>query len=234
MQLDAIIDWNMSQLESEAFKIALIYDKLFRKIYSENPSDHSFVQNTIPQKSDPRKSNLFKQCWKLRRQTRGLIEFSEYQNYIHANLTIIKLNNGKIIPNCICGDKAWIRYKVWKRKYDIKIAEISGKTPPPSVSTTSPKIIIEIDRTKKFLFEICDGTVTEEKILKFIKNGMFNLWMVSGKVSAYYIALSPFVAKSGEVNSIFSLSSTSLASVKEKITLEVVNYFRYEYAHEFV
>jgi hypothetical protein len=233
MALQTILEYRMTVDEGEVFHIALTYEQEYRKLFADEADGQSIRRNSIPLRTDPRRSNLFRQCWKLRRETRGLIEQTEYRNYIRANLFIIKANKGHVEPNCVTGDRAWIRYKVWKRKYDKKIAEANEKTPPPSVSTTSPKIIIEIDRTKKFLFERCAGQPTYEKISKFVETGFFRLWVSTGKISSFYLALSPFIEKTNQKDYLFSFSNSSEFLIHEKLTQEIKDYFKHEYAYEF-
>ena len=232
LDIDTIFQWRMTTQEIEVFKLVLAYDKAFKKLFADAPPQVKKL-NSVPVRTDPRKANIFRQCWKMRRETRGLLEGTEYANYIYANLLIIKLNDGRVQPNCVCGDKAWVRYKVWKRRFDQKMAELSSTAPPPSVSTTNPKIIGEIDRTKKFLFERCEGEVTFDKIKNFVDEGIFKFWVASGKVSPYYVVMSPFIAKAGDVDAQFAGCSSSPAVVREKITSEVKDYFKHEYRHEF-
>ncbi len=231
--LETIIDWKMSLEEGEVFHIALTYEQEYRRTFPDELDGQAIRRNSLPRRSDPRRSNLFRQCWKLRRETRGLIEQYEYKNYIRANLFIIKVNGGHVEPNCITGDKAWIRYKVWKRRYDQKLADVGAQAPPPSTSTTSPKIIAEIDRTRKFLFEKCDGEPSFEKIKNFIDSGVFRLWVATSKVSPYYLALSAFVEKTKMKESLFSVCNASEALFCGKITQEIKDYFVYEYKYEF-
>ena len=223
----------MSVEEGEAFHIALVYEQEFKKMFLGELDGQTVRRNCLPKRGDPRKSNLFRNCWKLRRETRGLIDQSEYKNYIRANLFIIKANNGHVEPNCVTGDKAWIRYKVWKRRYDQKLADIGVQTPPPSTNTTNPKIIAEIDRNKKFLFEKCDGQPSFEKIKKFIEDGVFKLWVATNRISPYYLALSPFVEKSNHKESLFDFCNSSEGLILSKITQEIKDYFNNEYRHEF-
>lgn len=234
MEFDAVFQWNMTPAEVDVYKLAVAYEQEFRKVFGSDADGQSYLRNRIPMRGDPRKSNLFRQCWRLRRETRGLLEPHEYRNYIKANLTIIKLHNGHVEPNCICGDKAWIRYKVWKRLYDQKMSDAGAVAPPPSVSSTSPKIIAEIDKTKKFLFERCEGEVSFDKIKNFVDSGIFKFWVASGKVSPYYAVLSPFLARTGNLDQIFTGCSTSQAVILGKITDEIRNYFNHEYKHESV
>lgn len=229
-----IFEWDMTPQEIEAYRLAVLYEKEFRANFSKDADGQMIRRNTIPKRGDPRKSNLFRHCWKLCRETRGLLENHEYPLYIKANLTIIKAHNGRIEPNSVCGDKAWVRYKVYKRLYDQKLSELAATAPPPSVSTTNPKIIQEIDRTKKFLFEKSEGNPTLESIKSFFERGFFKMWVATGKISTFYVALSPFVQKSCDLNKFANDCSFSLALVNEKITEEVRNYFKWEYKHEFI
>ncbi len=228
MGLETILDYKMSTDEGEVFGLALTYERLYQKILGEHPDG----RNSLPRRTDPRKCYLFRHCWKMRRETRGLFEFSEYKNFIHANLLIIKMHEGHIEPNCVCGDKAWIRYKVWKRRYDQKMAEISATPPPPSVSTTDPKLIAELDKTKKFLFERCEGEPSLDKFKGFIDNNFFKFWVVSGKVSPFYVALSPYLTKLGAQDKLFEICSSSRGVIENTITEEIRRYFAYEFSHE--
>lgn len=234
MSVEAILDWNMTSEEGAVFHIALLYEQEYRKFFTDDADGQGFRRNSLPRRGDPRKSNLYRQCWRFRRETRGLIETTEYRNYIRANMFIIKHHKGHVEPNCITGDKAWIRYKVWKRRYDVKMAELNAVAPPPSVSTTDPKIIAEIDKTKKFVFEKCSGEIpTFDKVKQFIDAGMFKLWLATGKISPYYVTLSPFVAKACDVTDLISVCSSSVGVIREKTTQQVKDYFAHEYSYEF-
>lgn len=233
MNYNAIFEWKMSPQEVEAYSLACSYENIFLKMFKDVADGTMIRKNSLPKKGDPRKSNLFRHCWKLRRETKGLLESNEYNNYLKANLTILKVHNARIEPNAICGDKAWVRYKVWKRHYDKKLADAGVAPPPPSITTTSPKLIAEIDRTKKFLFEKCDGEPTFDKIQEFIKSGKFKLWMAMGKVSMYYLVMSPFIEKSGAGDALFAVGTNSRGTINDKITNEVKDYFRHEFRYEF-
>lgn len=228
---DAIFEWNMTPPEVAAYKLAVLYEEEYSKIFKGEMDGQSFRRNTIPKRGDPRKSNLFRYCWKLRRETRGLLEPEQYRQYIRANLTILKLNKAHVEPNGVCGDKAWIRWKVYERWYKNKLADKNAIAPPPSISSTNPKVIKEIDQTKKFLFEKCDGEVTKEKINKFIKDGFFKFWIMTGKVTNFYVVLSPFLENHKE--GLAKSCEFDLTLVRQRITNEVKDYFRYEYVHEF-
>lgn len=234
MRHDAIFQWGMSPAEAAAYKLAVLYEEEFHKVCKDGEIDgRTYRCNTIPKRGDPRKSNLFRYCWKLRRETRGLLQPEEYRLYIRANLTIIQMNKGHIEPNAICGDKAWIRWKVYERWYKNKLADINHGTPPPSTTGVSPRIIREIDKTKKFLFEKTEGDPTAEKIQGFVETGIMKLWVMTGKVSKYYVVLSPWVQTCCDLDPYCESCGFDPTLIREKTTQEVRDYFNYEHRHEF-
>jgi hypothetical protein len=75
---DAIFQWNMSPLEATPTSW---------RSFGKNKSPNYFPKQKtakLPLRSDPRKSTLFKYCWKLARETRGLLKVEEYQLYISS------------------------------------------------------------------------------------------------------------------------------------------------------
>jgi hypothetical protein len=230
-EYDAIFQWEMNFDETEVFKLAVCYEREFRKIFSDSIDVQTLRRNSIPSRNDPRKSGLFRHCWKMRRETRGLLDPNEYKNYIVGNLTILKIQKGYLSPNIICGDKAWVRYKVWKRRFDAKIAEKSVEN-IPCVSSTDPKIIQQIDRTKKFLFESCEGSPTFDCLKSHFERGIFKFWTVTGKVSHFYCVLSPWLSRICDLEKFGEGCGFSPTLLREKITEEVQNYFKYEFKHE--
>lgn len=228
---DTIFQYDMTLDEAEVYSLAVLYQSEFLKTFKPEEIDGQAIRrNTLPKRSDPRKSNLFRHCWKLRRETRGLLEADEYRPYILANLVILKANQAHIEPNAICGNKAWIRWKIWKRWHDRKLAELASLPPPPSISETDPKIIREIDRTKKFLFERCEGQPTKQKIQQFVEQGIFKIWVITGKVSQFYVSLSPFILSKDNLMKECSIDPNLIS---EMITEQVRRYFATEFKHEF-
>lgn len=224
-RLDAVFEWNMTHQEADAFKLCVLWEEVTKKMFPD------IFLAKIPAKNDPRKCNLFRHCWKLARETRGLLREEEYKLYITANLQIIKAHNGRIEPNSLCGDKAWIRWKVWKRLYDKKVAELKGEQTDTALSV-SPKIVVEIDKTKKFLYEKCDGSPTKEKIAGFMERKM-KMWVNLGKVSYYYIVLSPWVEQSSKIEDLEKSYIFDASLYKGRADASVISFFKKEFAHEY-
>lgn len=223
----AVYEYKMDKNEEQAFRIAVTWDDLIKKLFPDRKI------TTLPKKGDPRKSTIFKYCWKLLRETRGLLSEDEYKLYISANLTIIKLNNGRVDPNVLCGDKAWVRWKVWKRWYDRKEAERNDTPPPPSVTSTDPKIVHDLDRTKRFLFEKCDGIPSVDKLKTIREQGSLKMWVMSNKISPFYLLLSPFISKLYDEQSLEEEMKIDLTLYREKVSEAVKKFFEYEFKHEF-
>jgi len=237
---DSIFQWNMTPEESGTYKLAVIYENEFLNIFKNNMDGTTRRKNVLPMRGDPRKSNLFRYCWKLKRETKGLLDSTQYKIYIRANLTILFINfkkgskAGKIYiePNSICGDKAWIRWKVYERWYNNKLAIINATLPPPNISSISPKIIKEIDKTKKFIFEKCEGQPTKEKIGKFITDGFVKFWLMSGKISKYYFVWSPLISSICDIKKVSESCFFDPKLFKEKTSKEVMDYLEYEFSYE--
>jgi hypothetical protein len=135
-------------------------------------------------------------------------------------------------PNTICGDRAWIRWRVYERWYENKKAEINATLPPPDISSASPQVIREIDKTKKFLYEKCEGKPTLEKYQKFFDDGFFKFWIMTGKISKYYAVWSPFVSKICDVKAFCNSCDVDITLFREKTTQDVKEYLAYEFTYE--
>jgi hypothetical protein len=240
MQYDSIFQWDMTDAEAATYKLAVAYEEEYRKIFGAKADGYNIRKNSLPKRGDPRKSNLFRYCWKLRRETKGLLEPHQYRLYIRANLTILKMNQEKgnkrgkvhVEPNTICGDKAWIRWRVYERWYQNKQAQINATLPPPDISSADPRIIREIDKTKKFVFEKCDGEPTLEKYQKLIDDGIFTFWLQAGKVSKYYACWSPWVNSICNLKEVADKCGFDVILFHEKTSPVVKEYLIHEFSHE--
>lgn len=219
------LDYGLDTEELKAYKIALLWEQLTRKHFPQNKGLEKLA------KGDPRKCSLFRFCWKLLRVTRGLLRDDEYRLYIEANLQIIKVKGGHLSPNVLCGDKAWIRWKVWKRMYDKKLAESKGE----SVVTidADPKIVLALDKTKRFLFEKCEGQPTLEKMQEFFDQQVVKLWILSGKLSYFWVVQSPMLAAVVPLKLLEKDLVFDSKVYESKINDAAKTYFKQEFAYEF-
>ena len=219
----------MNELESREFKLCLLWLELCKK---EFPNDRPA---RLRRYGDPRKSLLFRHCYKLIQETKGLIKPEEYKLYILAQLR----NMGKLEvdgihadlqPSILTGPAAWKRWKIWKYKYDKRMRQTI-----PDVQTidmvTSPMIVIQqLENTKKFLTNEV-GILNQKTIKMLVKMGKFKEWLQIEKVSPYYIILSPFVAASVEnINTEFD---KDFGIYKQSISSEVKDKFRELFLNEF-
>jgi hypothetical protein len=224
MNYDPIFAWNMTPTEMEAYKLAKIWENEAHKMCPNEKTPR------LLKRGDPRKSHLFRCCWKMWRETKGLLQPDEYPLYIHAQLFCMKHFKGYVDPTCLAGDKAWIRWKVWKRKYDRKIAEKQNTTLPIDIHNF-PLIAKELLLTKKFLYERCDGDPCKEKIESFLSDGFLQMWIISGKISRYYLALSPYIKP--HLERLERECSFDVLLVKERLTEDIERYFKEEFANEY-
>lgn len=185
-------DSNLSAEEILSFKIANIWIELCEKYFPDYNHTHKKGGNL---KSNPKKSIVFKMCYKLQRETKGLLEESDYPLYVRAQLEILKVqskNNPLILiePAVLVGDKAWKRWKLWKKKYDSKI-----KAPVPTQINKSSylKAKESIIRTKKFIESKLGSSPTIEDY-KANRDNILN-WLNFGSISPYYVVVSPYMNK---------------------------------------
>lgn len=220
--LELIIKYKMDDLEATAFKLVLLYEELCQK---EFPNERHVK---ISKNKDPRKSTIFKYCYKLARETKGIFKEKDYYLYILAQLQILKLIkegnvHALIEPQILVGEKAWKRWKIWKKKYDKKISKIKNSQ-ELGILTSESKIKVELKSTLEFL--------KKNNCLSFnqFKNNIINIkrWIKVGKISPYYIVLSPIMTKL-----LNEIDDFEIALYRPSITPNLEKYFKEEYDHEF-
>ncbi len=220
MRLDAIIDYEMDALEAKAYKLTLFWLDKSRALFPD------YAHAKMKQKGDPRKSGIFKFCYKLARETQGILEESDYPLYIRAQLEILKhITRGKehamIDPNCLVGDKAWVRWKLWKRKYDDRTKVIEDKEPVPA---NQIKMAEALNRTKEFLVKTWGAEVSAEKFKEAVINNNLIRWVTLGKISPYYLVLSPLIAQAVP-DLAERLKTIDLEVYRKVLTPEIKAYF---------
>lgn len=223
-ELEPIMRYKMDSTESKAYKIALIWeDECRRELGGE-----SFV--TLKKNADPRKSLLFKYCFKMARELNGIIRDHELPLYIRAQIQVLKsIRDGNVHalvePQCLVGEKAWRRWKMWKFKYDKLI-----KTPPSSgdisISMSEGKARAEIEASFEFLSKMgCDEFSTLES-----KKDELNRWMKNGDISCFYVLLSPWVERIFGAEAEFEFDRLYY---RASTTPSIEKHFRERFSHEF-
>lgn len=223
-ELEPIIRYKMDPAEAKAYKIALMWEDECRR---ELPGE-SWVR--LKRNADPRKSLLFKYCFKLARETKGIIPDPEIQMYIRAQIQVLKsIKHGDVHalvePHCLVGDKAWRRWKFWKYRYDKKLGLIptSGEM---HIKTPEGKIKAEIASTLDFLTRM--GCVNFEDMAA--KKEDFRRWHRSGEISSFYVVMSPWIRRifDGAANLDFDH-----LYYRASMTPAAEAYFREAFRHEF-
>lgn len=188
MSLEVALQYNFDDLEIRALKLALLWEKICKL---EIP-DYRYAR--MP-KGDPRKSMLFRYCRKLAKETYGLLPDDQYKFYILAQIRMLKnLSDGKvhalIEPMCLCGEKAWIRWKIWKSNFEKEARKLSNRGTVDDIKIINTKVVSELKRTRNFL-EANFGKDYTEKHIKtaYAKNDLIK-WFSFSKISPFYVILS--------------------------------------------
>jgi hypothetical protein len=215
--------YQMTPEEAETFKLALVWEEETKRLFPQERLAR------LRKSGDPRKCNLYRYCHKLRRETRGLLKREQYRLYVYSQLLIIKRNDGTVNPSMLCGEKAWVRWKIYERWHREK-TNLRNNT-VTSKAVANPKIMRELDRTKRFIFEQCEGEPTKDKIQGFLKDGKFWMWIMADRISKYYLILSPYLTN--EVNSLAKRCEFDPLLFEEKADDAVREFFNEEFSHEF-
>ena len=219
--LEPILIYKMTNAEAKAFKLSLLWEALAEKEYPNYK--HVCLRKT----GDPRKSLLFKYCFKLAQETKGLLEDKEYKNYITAQLHVYKSlveQYARIDPIILVGKKAWKRWKFWKYRYERH--KLLLETPGMIIKACPMNIINELKLTQKFLFKKFEGPPEIEEFKK-AKDDML-VALVMSQISPYYALLSPLMACL-EVEK----WPIDLEVYRPSITSDIEKIFKIEFNYEF-
>lgn len=231
--LIAIVEYGMNDLEARAYKISLLYLEKASKLF---PNE---VHYKVPT-GDPRKSYIFKHCYKLLRLHGQELLENDIKLYVHAQLDILKhITQGqehpRIAPDILSGPKAWNRWLLWKRKYD-KIKKFSSTpTVAQVINKNREKEALELLSKTKMFFDMLFQPIKREDIVAGLESGDFWLWVRWGKVSYYYLLTSPLVKDWLEKAKVSLIDKVNfdLPAYQEGITEQVKIYFEKEFKHEF-
>lgn len=216
--LELAFKYKLTQLETKVLKLCYIWEDLCRKEFP----DYTCI--TVRKKGDPRKSNLFRYCYTLMSETKGLIKESELRLYIQAQLSMLKSfrvskENIFLTPNILIGAKAWKRWKYWKYHWDKR--ELTSCEP-----SITPEYLIfeELRKTYDFLSGRT-SKMTKEFIISSVNNGDMKKWVFYQKVSPYYVVLSPFAG-----DDVFGID---FSVYERSVTAKIQEFFRNKFAYEF-
>lgn len=198
---EAILRYDMTDMEAQAFRVLMFWMDRSRKVFPD-------CRHSTLGKGDPRKSLIFKICYKLVRETQGVLDQSEYPLYVRAQLDVLKhivKNSGNplIDPSCLVGEKAWRRWRLWKRRYD----SISARSDDgvEALAAGALKALDGLEKTKEFLVRSM-GQLELEKYEQAAVNKNLYRWINQGKVSPYYVAMSPYVRKAADMKELGKLN----------------------------
>lgn len=226
--LEAILEYKMDEDQGKAFKLCLLWEDM---AILEFPEYHHVG---LRKKGDPRKSHLFRICYKLVRETKGMIPDPEYRLYILAQLHMLKhiADNVLISPNVLVGDQAWKRWKKWKFLYDRQIN--NSKLTVEDANPIAPfyKVISALKSTKAFLEKKFEHHPSINDIKSAMSDHSLVKWVTMQRVSPYYVLLSPWIKniledKNWEDVFLFDLSVYK-RSITDEVKSEFNNIFDYE------
>jgi hypothetical protein len=231
--LSAIVEYGMNDLEARAYKISLLYLEKAPKFF---PGE---VHYRVPV-GDPRKSYVFKHCYKLLRLHGSELREDDIKLYVHAQLDILKhitagQEHPRIAPDILSGPKAWNRWLLWKSKYDKVKKFAKTSTAAEVINKDREKEALELLAKTKMFFGVNFSRHDKTDIIKGLEDGEFWLWVRWGKVSFYYVLLSPLVKAWSEKSKISPKDKVAFeaATYQQGITEEVKKHFEKEFAYEF-
>lgn len=175
--------------EIKALMIYYFWNYYFLKLFP------NIIERKINNDSDPRSSYLYKYCYKLQKETNGILDEKDYKDYVYCQLKFLKNYREKsnktimVTPSILNVDKGWRKWKYFKYLMSKKNQSIDKKT--QYVNNDNLKIFLLDD--KKFL-ENKIGKVTSDNIVKNINNIIF--WNKIGGVSNYFLAMCGHIDKS--------------------------------------
>ena len=191
--------FKLDPTEAKAWKVAILYLNTLEKVFPA----YEKAKNVYS--GDPRKTNLWKYCFKLVRERGEEIGQFEWEQYIRAQLDIIKINQGDdgyVTPGCLVGDAAWGRWVVFKKSMNAVAMQ-------PSAEQVG--IVVDLEKVRKSLKESREfllkrlKVVSKEVILKAHGERVLFRWAAQGFISPYFISLCDLIPKTEEIFEKFSI-----------------------------
>ena len=164
----------------------------------------------------------------------GVILDDQYRYFIRAQFDTLKNYNTKggtnhIDPNCLVGKKAWVRWKIWLKKYQ----SMERTQEQVEVSALTSKIKGKLKKTKEFLLHQFKREPTKEDICQAYESRALIRWIVLGKVCGYYAVLSPYIAQCIGTQNFDEAFRFDLNIYKTHLTEEVEAFFKEEFKYEY-
>jgi hypothetical protein len=190
--LEAVLTYKMNELETKAYKISLMWVDLTTRMFP------NYQHVKLRKSGDPRKSLLFKHCYKLARETLGLVEDKDYELYITAQLQIMKhITDGAVhalIDPCILhGEKAWKRWAMWKKQYN-RAMDRAATSEEKGADKANPSLVrFDLADTRKFLIGKLGEKYTKKDLADLLEDRTLIGWTTLGKISPFYLVLSPWL-----------------------------------------
>ena len=230
--LEPILEWNMTAQEAKAFKVCLLWLRNAREFFPENEVGR------IPKKGDPRKSSIVRYAWKMVRETAGYgLKDEEVSLYVRAQCEMLRSiqlggRHVRVGPNCLTGDKAWVRWKMWQREH-ARSYERQQHATSSEVKTPTYKLTQELEKSRDFLEKKFGHLPTLNDIAIASCNGDIARWAGLYSISPFYILLSPFCYEAFQGRKIQEvIPSVDFNIYKKDIDTTAIEEFKKIFPHE--
>jgi hypothetical protein len=230
--LEDIIKFDLNPKEAAAYKVAAIYDHLLHKMFPN-------YRHICGLGKDPRSSLVFRHAWKvIEEHGHEMTGKDDYKVYVMAQLKVFKtyLDRGEpvlINPNCLSGDSAWVRFKLYEKRYEQSKAFQTVEAANIQVNSDD-RIVKELKKTKDYFFLKFKKHCADD-VVRALDDRSLLRWVVMKNVSGYYPHISPLVKKWLEEKnqSVVEYFGHALAVYGKAITPVAYDYFNQEFTYEF-
>lgn len=206
--------------EIRALKIFFYWIKYRKQIFPD------LIHSKFNDKNDPRKTLIFKYCYKLQRETETFLDEKDYETYVKAQLLFLKYYSKKykiqpvVDPICLTGDKAWKRWKVWKYKH----SKLKNFTSNNFVNHNYDKIRMDFNKTKNLLKNLKLNSCDKD-IIQLISDDNFSFWYRSGQISPYFLLINNHIINSFNMSQLNAILKLDLGIYKDKIDKKIIEIY---------
>ena len=147
---------------------------------------------------------------------------------MRAQIQVLKsIREGKvhalITPHCLVGERAWKRWKLWKRVYE---ASLSKNPTSEEIGIVIKESMIRGEFARTLSFIDSKGLKDEDKYMSCRQD--LERWASTGEISPFYMVLSP------RIKFMFGdRPPVDHALYRPSITPALESFFREKFAHEF-